>query len=132
MTVQAGRDETHSAPALTSAGGIKANTTGQRLNLAAGNVRASEIREGFELAIAVIDFRVVERAEAIRPELFAAEAAHHRSINDRPAEHLVIELAVLRADALLRQVAHESAREAVARAGGIEYIIQQKPGHDEV
>jgi hypothetical protein len=65
--------------------------------------------------------RRVERAQAVVREALDAEARHHR-----PEDHRGAQAAPARLDARARQVAHEPAREAVARAGRIDDLLERQ------
>src|SRR4249920_1764497 len=82
-------------------------------------------RAVLELPIARLDFVAGERAEAVHPEFFAAETPHHRSVDDGAAQLGEVDVAARGIDPASRQVADESAGETVARAGGIEHVVQQ-------
>ena len=56
----------------------------------------------------------------------------HRAIDDRAAEFLGVDLAVVEVEALLGQIADEAAGEAIARAGRIENLFEQIAGNHEV
>ena len=81
--------------------------------------------------IAGIDLGARERAEAVHAELFAAEAAHDGAVDHGTAQFGEVHRAGFGIDTAPGQVADEAAGEAVARAGGIEDILQQVTrGHE--
>src|ERR1017187_1942217 len=92
----------------------------------AANTR-SALKRGvvFELLIAGLDFFTGQGAEAVHPELLAAEAAHDGTVDYGAAQIGKIDLAVGRADAVAGQIADETAGEAIARPGGVEDVFQQ-------
>src|SRR5579863_4185005 len=102
------------------------------IGIAAAISRGLERSELAELFKSGIDFFTRERAEALHPEAFAAEASHYGPVNHRAAEHAAADLVAFEAEAVFGQVADESASEAIARAGRIENIFEQVPGHDEI
>src|SRR5579863_2230447 len=91
----------------------------------------SECREFAELFEAGIDLRGFQRAESLHAEAFAAEASHDGAVDDGAAKFTPADVIGLQIEALLRQVADEAAREAIAGAGGIEDVFKQVAGHDE-
>src|SRR6185503_2521517 len=80
--------------------------------------------EGAELFEPRIDLRPLELAEAFHAELLAAETPHNGAVDHRPAQLAPADVVLFQVEALLRQVADETARKAIARAGGIEHRIQ--------
>src|SRR5580765_7541770 len=94
--------------------------------------RGLERSELVELFKSGIDFFTRERAEALHAEAFAAEASHDGPVNHRPAEHAAADVIAFQTEAVFGQVANESARETIARAGGIENVFEQVAGHDEI
>src|SRR5438270_11157234 len=93
----------------------------------------SELERGtvLELLIAAIDLFTGQGAEAIHPELFATEASHDGAVDDGAAQVGKIDIAIAGRNALSREVADEAAREAIARSGGVEHILEQIAGHHE-
>src|SRR5689334_18160458 len=89
-------------------------------------------RAAFEFLVAAIDLRAIQSAETIHPELFAAEAAHHRSVDHRAPQLGHIEVAIARVRTRGSKIADETAGEAVACSGWIEDVLQQVAGHHEV
>ncbi len=81
--------------------------------------------EAPEFVKALVDFIARKRSETLDAELFAAEAAHDRAIDDRAMQLVHIEMAVAKVESALGKIADESSRETIARAGGIEYIFQE-------
>src|SRR5690242_1350126 len=96
--------------------------------------RTAALKRGarFKFAIARLDFLAGERAEAVHPELLAAEAAHDGAVDDGPLELGEVELAVLRRDAASGEVADEAAGEAIARAGRVEDLFEEVAGGHEM
>src|ERR1035438_8542558 len=99
----------------------------------AANTR-SALKRGvvFELLIAGLDFFTGQGAEAVHPELLAAEAAHDGTVDHGAAQFGKIEIAVGGRDAAAGQITDEAAGEAIARAGGVEDILQQIARDHEV
>src|SRR5260370_32253558 len=85
-----------------------------------------------ELLITGLDFFTGQGAEAVHPELLAAEAAHDGTVDDGAPQFGKLEIAVRGRDTLAGQIAEEAAGEAIARAGGIEDVFQQIARHHEV
>src|ERR1035438_1477142 len=87
----------------------------------------SKLKRGvvFELLIAGLDCFTGQGAEAVHPELFAAEAAHDGTVDDGAAQFGKVEIAVGGRDAAAGQIADEAAGETIARARGVEDILQQ-------
>ena len=79
---------------------------------AAFGLQRLEGREGFEFLVPAIDLLARQRAEAVHAELLAAEAAHHRSIDHRPAQFGEIDRARARIDPAPGQIADEAAGES--------------------
>src|SRR5580700_10273015 len=73
-----------------------------------------------------------QRAEAVHAEVLATEAAHHRAVNHGAAQLRHVRLAVRRLNPLPSQIAHEAAREGIARARRVENILQQVAWRDEM
>src|SRR6185436_4573512 len=65
-------------------------------------------------------------------KFLAAKTAHYRAVNYRSAQILVGYFSIARVDALSGQVSDEAAGEAIARAGGIEHLLQQVAGDHEM
>src|ERR1039457_2749656 len=99
----------------------------------AANTR-SALKRGvvFELLIAGLDFFTGQGAETVHPELLAAEAAHDGTVNHGAPQFGKVEIAVGGRRAPARQVADEPARKAIARPGGVKYVVQQIARHHEV
>src|SRR6185369_16730712 len=91
--------------------------------------RGLERSELAELFKSGIDFFTRERAEALHAEAFAAEASHNGPVNHGAAEHPAADMVAIQAEAVLGQVADESACKTIARAGRIENIFEQVSGH---
>src|SRR5215472_15697958 len=85
---------------------------------------ASEGRELFKFLEARIDLLASEGAEAVYTEALAAEAAHHGTVDYGAAEFVRVDVFRTQVHTGARQRSHKSAREAVARTGGIEDIFQ--------
>src|SRR2546425_7772452 len=85
----------------------------------------SELRAVPEFFIARLDFFAGQRAEAIHSEAFATEAAHHAAVDHCVAQLGEIDIALFKRDAAPRQIADESAREAITSAGRVEHLAQQ-------
>src|SRR5689334_17282769 len=94
----------------------------------AATLKRGELAEFFE---ARIDLRSLERAEALHAETLTAETPHDGAVNHGTAQLAAADMVGLQIEALLREVADEAAREAIARAGRIEHSFQQVAGHDE-
>src|SRR5579859_3423066 len=94
--------------------------------------RGLERSELAELFKSGIDFFTRERAEALHAEAFAAEASHHGPVNHRAAQHAAADVVAIQAEAVFGQIADESAGETIARASGIENVLQQIPRNDEI
>src|SRR5215472_16854075 len=92
----------------------------------------SERREVTEFLEAGIDFTARQSAEPVDAEFLAAEAAHHRAVNHRTADFVVIGPGIFQINPLSRKVTHESAGETIARSGGIENVFEQVAGNHEV
>src|SRR4030088_1568287 len=100
--------------------------------MAPATFRGLERSELAELFKSGIDFFTRERAKALHAEAFAAKTSHDRPIDHRAAEHAAADVVALQAKAVLGQIADESAGETIARAGGIENVLEQVAGHDEI
>src|SRR5689334_7423919 len=90
-----------------------------------GAIIGSEGSAGLELPIARLDLIAGEGAEAIDPELFAAETAHHGAVDHGAPQFVDIDLSVRSFDAAAREVADEASGEAVAGAGRVEDVFEQ-------
>src|SRR5207244_12523069 len=91
-----------------------------------------KLRAGFELLIARVHLGAGQRTEAVHAEFFAAETAHYGAVDDGATQIEEIDVAVTRINPARRKIADEPAGEAVARARGVEHIIEQVAGHHEV
>src|SRR5581483_8478836 len=87
---------------------------------------------GFKLSIPAFDLLARERAETVDSEFLAAEAAHHRAVDDGALQLVEGKIAVRRGDAASGEVADEAARETVAGACGVEHVLQEVAGGHEV
>src|SRR5258708_24977769 len=96
------------------------------------HVRISKFCAGAELVEAGVDFLPGQRSKTIHAELFAAKTAQHGSIYHGAAQFFIIHVSRFQIEPLLSEVSNESARETVARAGGIEHFFQQITRHHEV
>src|SRR5437879_1260349 len=67
-----------------------------------------------------IDLAASEVAEALRTKTLHGKRTHHSAVEHRALEHFAIEFR------LTRDVAHESAGEAIARAGGINNFFDRQ------
>src|ERR1700690_4424104 len=118
------------APALRAA-----STTAARIGPAtertAGALFRLEAGEFFELVEAGIDLRAGQGSKTVHAELFAAEAAHHRSVGDATTD-LLKRVVVLDVQVEAGHVSEEPAGKGIARAGRIEDVVQQVAGHNEV
>src|SRR5260370_33676933 len=92
---------------------------------------SSKFRELPELAEAPVDLLTRQRPKAVDAELFTAEAAQDRSVNDGAPQLLLVDMALLQIAAFFRHVADEAAGETVACARGIEDFLQQACRHHE-
>src|SRR5258705_4577270 len=102
------------------------------IGIAPGTSRGLERSELVKLFKSGIDFFTRERTETLHAEAFAAEASHDGPVNHRAAEHAAANVVPFQAEAVLGQIADESAGESIARASRIENVFEQVPGHDEI
>ena len=70
-----------------------------------------------------MDFAALERGEALHAEFFHREASQHGTVNHRVAQCALVHFP------RARQIAHETAGETVACAGGILHFFQRKCRH---
>src|SRR5690242_13161337 len=94
--------------------------------------RALKLGEALELFKSSVDLRARQCAEALYPKAFATKAAENRAINHRAMEDLAVHSGVAQIESTLGEVTDKPTGEAVARAGRIEHLLEQIPGHDEV
>src|SRR5450759_2113034 len=99
---------------------------------AANTMRALKRGVVLELLITGLDLFTGQRAETVHPELFAAETAHHGTVDHGAAQFGKVEIAVGRRDAPAGQIADEAAGEAIARARRVENVFQQIARDHEV
>src|ERR1035437_4534732 len=99
---------------------------------AASTMRALKRGVVLELLITGIDFFTGQGAEPVHPEFLATEAAHDGTVNHGAAQFGKIEFSVGGRDAAARQMANETAGEAIARAGRVEDVFQQIARDHEV
>src|SRR6266481_2186997 len=92
----------------------------------------SKFRTLPEFVEAPVDLLARQRTKAVHAELLTAEAAKNRSINDRAAQFLPVDVALLQIAALFGQIADEASRETVPGARRIEHFFEQVTGHHEV
>src|ERR1035437_206215 len=98
---------------------------------AANTIRALKRGVVFELLIAGLDLFTGQGAETVHPELFAAEAAHHGTVDHGAAHFGKVEIAARGRDAPSVQLANEAPGEAIARPGRVEDVFQQIAGDHE-
>src|ERR1700690_4320547 len=110
------------APAL-SAARTTAARIGPAMDRAAGALFRLKAGEFFELVEAGIDLRAGQGPKTVHAKLFAAEAAHHRTVDDGAAD-LGDGGVVLDVEAAAGHVSEEAAGEGIARAGGIEHVLE--------
>src|SRR6266404_3016928 len=96
------------------------------------SARALKRRERAEFFKTGINLGAGESAEALHAKLLAAEAPHHRTVDDSAAQIAAADVAGFEIEALLGQVSDESSGEAVAGAGRVEHVFEQVTGHDEI
>src|SRR5215469_11988312 len=96
------------------------------------NSRTLKERAVFELLIAGLNLVPRQIAETVDAELLAAEASHHAAVDHRAAKLGHIGRAASGFDSLARQIPHEAAGEAIARAGGVEDLVEQVTGRHKV
>src|SRR5579884_2108637 len=119
----------HRQAASTSASpGAGAASGGRRLCCRTG----LELCKTAELFKTAVDLSARQRAEPLHAETLATIAAHDGSVDHGPVQDSGIEVFVFEVKSALGEIADESSGEAVAGAGGIEHIIQQISGDDEV
>src|SRR5690349_5827839 len=98
----------------------------------AGSAAGLKRGAGFELVITRLDLVAGQRPEPVHAELFAAEAAHDRSVDDGALQFGKIQISVAGRNAPAREVADEAAGEGIARAGRVEDVLEQVARRDEV
>src|SRR5690348_14660002 len=90
-----------------------------------------ERRKSPEFVKASIDLCARQCSEALHAELFAAEAAHHRTVNHGAMQFVHAEVTVVQVETSLGKISNEPARKAVPRSGRIENIFQQVARRDK-
>src|SRR5262245_51919642 len=86
---------------------------------------AVDVGETDELPVAPVEVFAGERQQTARAEVLDHERAHDAAVDDGAAQPR------RRRIARARQLAHESTREAVARAGRIGHFLERKRRHGE-
>src|SRR5450759_2492076 len=99
---------------------------------AASTIRPLKRGVVLELLITGLDLFTGQGAEPVHAELFAAEAAHHGTVDHGAAQFGKIEIAVRWRDAPAGQISDEAAGEAIARARRVEDVFQQIARDHEV
>src|SRR5271156_1595422 len=94
--------------------------------------RVSKLGEHPELLEAGVDVGASQGPEALHAEFLAAKTAEHGAIDYSAAQDLRIDVAPFEIEAAFGEIADESAREAVARAGGVKDLLEQITGDDEM
>src|ERR1017187_4912183 len=89
-------------------------------------------RATVELLVPRFDLLARQRAETVDSKLLATETAHDRSVDHGAPQLRKIDLRAVQRNAAARQIAHETASETVARAGGVEHAFQQISRRHEV
>ena len=80
----------------------------------------------FEGPKTIVDFSVRKPPDSLSAKLLYIKRGHHRSKNHRASHRAFVDLF------LARQVAHETARKRVPRAGGIKHRLQRIRGNREI
>src|SRR5262245_37403373 len=100
--------------------------------ITATRAKALERGEVAELFESGIDVAALERTKALHAKALAAEAPHHGAVDDGAAELAAADVVAFQVKSLLGQVADEASGEAIACAGGVEHVLEQISGHNEI
>src|SRR5579884_1134068 len=91
-----------------------------------------ELCKTAELFKTAVNLSARQGPESVDAETLATIAAHDRSIDHGPVQNSGVDVIVFEVQPTLGEIAYKSPGKTVPGAGGIEYVVQQIAGDDEV
>src|SRR6476661_6485844 len=92
---------------------------------------ALEVGERLELLVARIDLRSRQSSESIYAELLTAKATHDGPVNHGTRKFFAIHVVIFQIEPASRERTHETTRKTIARACGIENLVEKVARHNE-